>query len=128
MLVDFTKYDQKQARDIAKKYGTAILNQMQFNIQYLDLIDKSSLYKSLKFSVGSTYGEVDKITFSYEWYGKFFEMGAENVFGKGVRIKPLHWRKTAIEHYSEQLFQEFADMYAKIMIEEIVLPDVRMKM
>lgn len=128
MVLDFSKYDINKAREIARKFGSATLTQMIFNIHQLDLVDKGKLLETLKFSVHTSHQEVDRISFSYEWYGKFHEVGATDAFGKGVTITPKHWRNDAISKNKEQLEQDFTDFYAELIIEEIKIDSVKLKM
>lgn len=128
MNVDWSKYDLKKAQDLAKKFGAAALTDMAFNITRLDLVDRGNLLRSLKSSVHSTYGEVDRVQFRYEWYGRFHEVGAENVFGKGVHLKGLNWRSEAIEKNIGSLNEDFTEYYASLIIEEITIDSVKMEM
>ena len=80
-MIDFTKYDINKARELARKHGANVVQQMMQNIKEMDLVQKGNLLKSIKSSVRSTKGEVDRIQFSYEWYGKFHEIGIDNAFG-----------------------------------------------
>jgi hypothetical protein len=128
MNVDWSKYDLKKAQDLAKKFGAAALTEMAFNISQLGLVDRGNLLKSLKVSVHQKQGEVDRVQFRYEWYGRFHEVGAENVFGKGVHLQPLNWRSKAIENHIQGLNQDFAEYYASLILEEIVIDTAKMKM
>jgi hypothetical protein len=127
MRVDFTKYDEGKAKDLAKKFGSATLTEMMMNIQEMDLVDRAELLHSLKFSVHSKNKEVDRIAFSYEWYGKIQEMGSDNLFGKGVKIDPRKWRSEAIDNNIDSLNEEFAKFYAELIIEEINIDEIKIK-
>lgn len=128
MVLDFSKYDIDKAREISQKFGSATLTQMVHNIHQLDLVDKGRLLQSLKFSVHTANQEVDRISFSYEWYGVFHEVGASNVFGKGINLPPKHWRNPAIDGNKAELEKDFADFYAELIVEEIKIDSVNLKM
>ena len=128
MIYDFKKYDLSKAKELASKFGSAALTEMAFNIQRLDLIDKGNLLRSLKFSVLSKQGEVDRVQFKYEWYGRFHEVGAENIFGNGQSLPGQHWRSEAIEKNIEGLNADFAEYYASLIIEEITIDSSKMEM
>lgn len=117
-----------KAKELARKFGTAAVTEMAFNIQRLDLIDKGNLLKSLKFSVLSKQGEVDRVQFRYEWYGRFHEVGAENIFGTGKNLKATNWRSEAIEAHIGSLNEDFAEFYASMIIEEITIDSTKMQM
>jgi hypothetical protein len=127
-MIDFKKYDITKARELAKKHGANVTQQMMQNIQSMDLVQKGNLLKSIKSSVRSTKGEVDRIQFSYEWYGKFHEIGVDNAFGKGVKIKKQPWRSMAINQELPQISEDFADYYAQLIIEEIQVDSTKMEM
>jgi hypothetical protein len=128
MLIDFQKYDIKKAREMARTHGAAALDQMMQNIQQMDLVDKGNLLRSLKYSVRSTKGEVDRIQFQYKWYGKFHELGVDNAFGKGVKLRKQQWRTNAIQQELPNITADFAKYYASLIIEEIQIDSTKMEM
>jgi phage gpG-like protein len=128
IMIDFKKYDITKARELAKKHGANVTQQMIQNIHSMDLVQKGNLLKSIKSSVRSTKGEVDRIQFAYEWYGKFHEIGVDNAFGKGVKIKKQPWRSMAINQELPQISEDFADYYAQLIIEEIQVDSTKMEM
>jgi hypothetical protein len=128
MIMDFSKYDLKKASEIAKRYGSAALTEMAFNIQSMDLVDKGILLKSLKMSVKTKQGEVDRVQFAYEWYGRFSEVGASNIFGKGQDLPAMHWRSNAIASQMGGLNDEFGDFYTEMIIKEVVIDSPKMEM
>jgi hypothetical protein len=73
-------------------------------------------------------GEVDRLQFTYEWYGKFQQMGVKNAFGKGVYLKAKNWRNSAIDQVRPELLQKFADYYAQLIVQEIEIDSSKMKM
>lgn len=127
--IDWKLYDLSKAREIAKRFGSATILDMAHNLQSLDLVDKGNLLKSLKASPRqSIKGYIDRVEVRYEWYGKFFELGAENVFGKGVRIMPTPWRKPAIEKNIDSLSEEMTAFYAEIIMKNIESEDLTTKL
>lgn len=128
MLIDFTKYDIKKAREMARESGKTAVALMQANIQYYDLIDRGTFLMSIRSAVLSKDGEVDRLQFTYEWYGKFQQMGVKNAFGKGVSLKAKNWRNSAIEQVRPELLQKFADYYAQLIVQEIEIDSSKMKM
>ena len=102
--------------------------QMTANIHELDLVDRGILLNSLKTTVRTKQGLVDRIEFSYAYYGKFHEVGADNAFGTGVNLRPTHWRSLAINQNLEMLDKDFAEYYSKLIAEEITLPSITLKM
>ncbi len=129
MVIDFDKYDLSKAKELASKFGTATLTEMAFQIQNMNLVDKGALLRSLKFQVGTRAGEVDKVGFMYEWYGRFHEQGAENIFGnQGQKLNQNKWRSMAIENNIYKLNEDFTEFYAALIIEAIEIDSVKMKM
>lgn len=128
MLIDWANYDQSKAKELASKFGNAALATMVQNIVSLDLIDRANLLNSLKMGVKSRQGFVEAVEFKYEYYGKFHEIGASNVFGEGVEIEAAHWRSNAVNQHLEMLNQDFAEYYAELTLEEVVIDSVKLKM
>lgn len=128
MLIDWRNYDQEAAKKLAQKFGAAAVAQMMFNISRLSLVDTGNLLRSIKYSVRSKDGFVERIEFIYEWYGKFHEVGAENIFGKGENIDPTHWRSDAIDKYKPELDKDFTEFYGDLVLKEIVINSAKMKM
>jgi hypothetical protein len=128
MVIDFEKYDLNKAKELARKFGSAALTEMAFKIQQLDLIDRGVLLNSLKFSVRTKQGEVDRVQFAYEWYGRFHEVGAENIFGTGAALKPTHWRSEAISENLQSLNDDFAEFYQSLIIDAITIDSTKMEM
>lgn len=127
-MIDFKKYDINKARELAKKHGANVMQQMMQNIQSMNLVDKGNLLRSIKYGVRSTKGEVDRILFQYEWYGKFFEIGVDDAFGKGIVLKKQPWRSNAINEELPQITEDFAEYYASLIIEEIKIDSTKMQM
>lgn len=129
MVIDFTKYDLSKAKELARKFGAAAVTEMAFNIQKLDLVDRGNLLKSLKASVRTKSGqEVDRVQFSYEWYGRFHEVGASNIFGKGKDLAATNWRSEAINAHIGMLNDDFAEFYAALISDEIKIESTKMEM
>jgi hypothetical protein len=128
MLIDFSKYDIKKAREMARESGKSAVALMQANIHKYDLVDRGTLLKSIRSAVLSKDGEVDRLQFTYEWYGKFQQMGEKNAFGKGVYLKAKNWRNSAIDQVRPELLQKFADYYAQLIVQEIEIDSSKMKM
>ena len=97
-------------------------------IHELDLIERGALLNSIKAAVRTKDQEVDRIEYTYEWYGFIHEQGAENVFGKGVNLPATGWRSDAIEAHKEELDKQFTQFYAALIIDEIDLASVTLKM
>lgn len=128
MIIDWSNYDLKKAKELAARFGTAAMAQMVANIHDLDLVDRGILLESLKSTVRTKDGMVDRIEFAYAYYGKFHEVGADNAFGSGVNLRATHWRSMAISQNLEMLDQDFADYYASLIAESIELPSVTLNM
>jgi hypothetical protein len=128
MNIDFTKYDLDKAKELARKFGAAAVTEMAFNLQKLDLVDRGNLLKSLKYSVRTKSGEVDRVQFSYEWYGRFHEVGASNIFGSGKDLPGKQWRSEAINAHMGMLNDEFAEFYASLIMDEIQIEETKMEM
>lgn len=123
----FSGYNIAEAREIARRYGAQIIAKMTANMQQMSLVDKGKLMQSLKFGVRSKNGEIDRVSFQYEFYGAIWENGADNVFGKGVKLEPRKWRSEAIEAIAPDLIEEFGEYYAKLILEELGLEDLKLK-
>jgi hypothetical protein len=116
-----------QAKELADTYGQTIKAQMVMNLHEMNLEDSGKLLRSIKFKTQKKQGVVDRIEFSYEFYGKIWETGAQNVFGKGVTLVPRHWREEAIELIKPELDQKFGELYASMIINEIFIDSVNLK-
>lgn len=127
MAVIWANYDKAKARAIAKKYGKSTVTQMMINIQKMNLVDKEKLLRSIKFGVRSTSGEVDRVQFSYEYYGKFHEIGVSDAFGKGVMLPKLPWRSEAMKDGKDEFDQEFADFYADLVSDNLSNETIKFK-
>lgn len=128
MQIVWENYDLAKAKELAAKFGSAVVLEMQSNINKLSLVEKGNLLRSIKSGIRTKQGYVDRIQISYEWYGRIFENGAQNVFGKGVTIKPQAWRNPAIASNLDELNKDFALYYASIIAESIELEDVKLEM
>jgi hypothetical protein len=118
--IDWKAYDIRKAREIAKRFGSAVILDMAHNIHQLDLVEKGVLLKSLRSTPKQNIkGFISHIEFRYEWYGKFHELGASNVFGKGIEIKPTPWRKPAIEKNINDLSSEMAEYYTELILKNV---------
>lgn len=116
----FKYYDEKKAAAIARKIGKKGVTEMAFNIANLGIVDKGELLKSLRVSVKkSEFGEVSGIQFSYLFYGKFFENGAKNLYGKGTKLEKKPWRNPTLNPLWEESNKEFATYYKTLIEEEI---------
>jgi hypothetical protein len=128
MQIVWENYDLAKTKELAAKFGSAVVLEMQSNINKLSLVEKGNLLRSIKASVRTKEGYVDRIQFSYEWYGRIFENGAQNVFGKGVNLQPKPWRNPAIASELDDLNKDFALYYASLIAESIELEDVKLEM
>ena len=129
MVIDWTKYDLGKAKELAKKFGKAAVTEMAFNIQQLGLVDRGNLLRSLKAGVRTKKEVVDRVVFSYEWYGRFHETGAENIFGKGASLNARHWRSQAINgQLIDTLSDDFSKFYGDLILEEITVNSAKMIM
>lgn len=128
MQVNWENYDLEAAKEISKKFGSATLMEMKMNISRLSLVDRGTLLRSVKSSVRTKQGFVDRVEFSYEFYGRIFENGANNVFGKGVKLETRQWRNPAISQYLGELNKDFAIYYASLIAETIQIEDVKLEM
>lgn len=116
-----------KAKELADQYGNQIVAQMAANLHDMDLIDSGKLLQSIKSKTRTKQGDIDRIEFSYEFYGKIFETGAQNAFGKGVTIAPKHWRNQAIALLKPELDEKFGELYASMIIDEIFIESVKLK-
>ena len=128
MQVNWENYDLNEAKELAKKFGTAVVTEMKFNIARLGLVERGNLLRSINQSVKTKQGYVDRVQFSYEFYGRIFENGANNVFGKGVRLNPMPWRSPAINEHLDDLSKDFALYYASLIAQNIDLEEVKLEM
>jgi hypothetical protein len=127
-MIDFKKYDINKARELAKKHGSNVMLLMMQNIQQMNLVDRGNLLKSIKYGIRSTKGEIDRIQFQYEWYGKFHEIGIDDAFGKGIKLKKQPWRTEAIQQELPNISEDFAEYYASLIVEEIKIDSTKMQM
>lgn len=128
MLIDWRNYNQAEAKKLAEKFGAAAVAQMMFNISQLSLVDTGNLLKSIKYSVRSRDGFVERIEFIYEWYGKFHEVGASNIFGNGKSLEATHWRSDSINKHKPELDTDFAEFFGDLILKEVELNWPKLKM
>lgn len=114
-MVDFTKYDLEKAKFLASRLGKSVASSMIENVQSFDLVGKSNLLQSIKSRVSTSRGQVDKISFTYAWYGVFHEIGIAgtgNTFEAGGKFeakKPSRKMVQSImENYSVSQKEAFA--------------------
>ena len=101
---------------------------MKRNILSWNLVDQGKFLRTLKYTVKKDAHIVDRVQFSYEFYGKFFETGVKNAFGKGLELPIKPWRSLAFEKFYDGMNVEFADFYAETILNEIVIDSVELKM
>lgn len=116
-----------KAKELADQYGNQIVAQMVTNLHQMDLVSTEKLLRSIKVKTRTKNGDIDRLEFNYEFYGKIFETGAQNAFGKGVKIVPKHWRNEAIELLKPELDEKFGELYASMIIDEIIIDSVKLK-
>jgi hypothetical protein len=119
------EYDQDAVQKIADKFSKDSIIAMVQNLRAMGLVDREQLIRSIKYSLKFEYDELSRIQFSYAWYGKFFQSGANNVFGKGIELPATHWRSLAIDQFAAQLGEELSQYYANLIINNIQIEDVK---
>lgn len=128
MELNWEKYDLVKANAVGDKYAQLIVERMRANLQQNDLADTMNLINSIKAKVVTKNLEVERIQFSYEFYGLIWEKGASNVFGKGVTLNPRSWRDKAIEAIRPELEKDFGELYAEMIINELVIESAQLSM
>lgn len=128
MAIDWNLYNLEEAKRIALNYGEKAVAKMKARLHELDLVDSGELLKSIKATTKQKFGEVDRVQFSYEFYGAIWENGANNVFGKGVTLNPKKWRNDVLEALKPELEAEFGEFYAQLIIQELKIESVSIKM
>jgi hypothetical protein len=123
MRVLWENYDLKKAQEAVKPFSEATVTAAGFNLAQLDLVDRGILLNSLKASPRSKQGFLDRIQINYAFYGKFFETGAQNAFGKGVEIPKTAWRSSAIEQNMQLLNDGMAEFYAELIVENLPIDE-----
>ena len=115
-MADFQKIDIEKVNASAVKWGNYVKPQIQSQIQRLGLMDRMSLFNSIKVKIKKSAGLVEVVAFEYAWYGLFHNTGASNAFAKGVTLPALHWKSKAINPNIEALASEVANGYADAVI------------
>lgn len=116
-----------KAKELADEYGKKGVGLMVANLHEMDLEKTGRLLKSIKSRTVTKQGDIDRIEYAYEFYGKIWETGAQNVFGKGVTLVPKHWRDDAIAQIKPELDEKFGELYASMIINEIFIESVKLK-
>lgn len=128
MEINWNAYDLNEAKEIALAFGKRVIEEWKTKLHQLDLVDSGKLLESLKATPKSTFDEVTRIEFRYEFYGKIWERGASNVFGKGTDLHAQPWRDEILEKLKPELDQEFGEFYAKLIIQELTIDSVTLRM
>jgi phage gpG-like protein len=115
-----TESELKQLETIAREFGGKTSADISSQISRLGLKDKGDLIRSIKYGLKKNLGVVEGITFSYNYYGLFHDVGADNAFGKGVRLPARNWRANAINPNAEKLADQLANKYGDIAIKNIL--------
>ena len=115
-----TEDELKELELIAREFGTNTTASISNQIARLGLKDKGELLKSIKYRLKKNIGAVEGVTFSYNYYGLFHDVGADNVFGKGVKLPALNWRASAINPNVPKLADKLAEKYGEIAIKNIL--------
>lgn len=116
-----------KAKELADQYGKKGVGQMVANLHEMDLVDSERLLRSIKSRTVTKQGDIDRIEYAYEFYGKIWETGAQNAFGKGITLAPKHWRDEAIALIKPELDEKFGELYASMIIDEILIESVKLK-
>jgi len=129
-----TSKDLAEIELIVRKFGNETKESLSFQLNSLDLRSKADVFAkikdhngvkkhladSIKVKLKRRFGQVDAVVFSYNWYGLFHDIGAKNVFGKGLDLPALEWRGAAINPPSKLLADKLQNFYANIALNAIV--------
>jgi phage gpG-like protein len=113
------KYNPEKVAQIAKKWGAEQKSALALQLAQLGLKDRGDLINSLSATVRKKTGDVEAVTFRYLYYGLFHEVGATNVFGKGVNLQARSWQAKAINPKIEELADQVGEYYADVAVKNI---------
>lgn len=119
VLVGNKHYNPEIVEKLAKEWGTGTKSALALQIAKLGLKDRGLLMNSISVGIKRKFGDVDAITFRYLYYGLFHNVGAKNVFGKGVTLPALHWKASGINPRIEDLADKVGEYYAQVLIKNI---------
>jgi hypothetical protein len=115
-MSEFQNIDIEKVNLVAKKWGSYMVPRIQSQIQRLGFVDRMTLLNSIKVKLKKTDGLAEAVTFEYAWYGLMHNVGAKNVFGKGVTLPATHWKSKAINPEIESLATEMAETWSSAYI------------
>lgn len=128
-----TIQDLQILEQISKEFGNESTTKMGFEIAKLGLRSRAEVFSRIKAKnnvkkhledsitnkLKKSFGEVIGIRFDYNWYGLFYNTGAQNVFGKGLTHPAHQWQAAALNPEIEKLATKVAGFYADVMIKNI---------
>lgn len=121
MRIDWTRYDEKKAKEIASSFADKTKADMLVAIQTMGLLRTKELLKSVKASVRSEKGEINRIQFTYQFYGRFLEKGT-------VKMQAKKWRDESIASNKPELDKQMAELYAQMMLAELEIESVKISL
>lgn len=127
MIIDWSKYDEDKAEEIANRFGKATLEQMTKNLTSFGLVRSGTLLQSLKFKVKKDAHIVDRVEFIYEFYGRFHNSGAKQIFGRNQDLPIKPWRTVAFEQTVPQMLDDMSELMAQAIADEIVVDSVKLQ-
>lgn len=117
---DIPHYNPDVVKKIALKWAKEkSLPMMAITLAKLGLKDRGKLIRSLKAKVRKRFGDVESVRMEFLWYGLFHQVGAENVFGKGISLPSQNWLGEGINPNIESLANDLANYYGDITIKNI---------
>lgn len=122
-IIDFS--NPMKVQDLAKKWGQETKGAIAFQLATLNLKDKGDLINSIGVKIKKRFGEVEAVRFEYLYYGLFHDVGAQNVFGKGVSLPAQNWKAAAINPKIEGLADKLAEYYAELAIKNIQVSNTK---
>ena len=128
-----TSLDLAQLETHSKLFASKGKTNLGFELSRLGLRSKSEVFSRIKESnqvrkhledsvttrLKKSFGEVVGVRFNYNWYGLFFNTGANNAFGKGVNLPALQWQAAALNPEIEIFFTKITNFYGDLAIKNI---------
>lgn len=119
-MADAPKLDLELANKIAQEWGKRIAPMLAAKIQSLGLVDRGKLIRSIKSKIKKRDGLIEAVQFQYLYYGLFHDVGADDVFGKGVKLPANSWASKVINPNIEQLATPLAEAYSDAFVKNFL--------
>lgn len=112
----------KSINDIARDWSHDTLSLLLDRINELHIVDTGTLFRQLKYRMGYSFGEVEKIAYGFPRYGVFVEKGVGRgrpIGSTSAKQNARKWFNPTLDKTMPDLAQRLADGQANVAIRSI---------